>query len=363
MESRIRALFEVRRLAQALLLCAIVLAPAIGKAEPQVLLGPQFESSTVLPPPATGRTIPIRLGLYVLNLVALDEVGQTFTFTAYMTETWNDPRLAFTPGAGENERSRRYYKKSAIWFPLLNFDNSAAPRVLSGYLLSGTPDGTINYTEKFSARLSSNMQLRAFPFDSQDLEIVVHPFTGQASRILLSVDPRTTGISQAAYTPLPLWHTGRVNYRTIAGETEPNDEVRSHLSFQIHVVRSSEYYIYRIFLPLILMVAVSWGVLWIPPSDLNSQLLISVTTLLTLVAFSVSLSNVLPPVAYLTFQDIFFLDSFFFIMLSIGESLIVHSVFHQSGHHAALKARRATRLLVPILFVVTVPILTFIFLR
>jgi hypothetical protein len=69
------------------------------------------------------------------------------------------------------------------------------------------------------------------------------------------------------------------------------------------------------------MVAVSWGVLWIPLNDLNSQLLVSVTTVLTLVAFSVAISNILPPVAYLTFYDGFFLLSFLFILLTIGEAL------------------------------------------
>jgi len=180
---------------------------------------------------------------------------------------------------------------------------------------------------------------------------------------VLSVDPRATGISQEPYTPLPLWHTSWVNYHARVGQTGPNDEIRSHVSFEIHVVRNSEYYIYRIFLPLTLMVALSWGILWIPPSDLNSQLLVSVTTLLTLVAFSVALSNILPPVPYLTFNDIFFLDTFLFVMLSIGESIFMHSVFHTSGHQAALDARRVTRVLLPILFVVTIPILALIFLR
>jgi len=362
MGSRIRALFRIRGFVCTLALCSTLLATGIAQAETPAELRLQSETGTLPSPPGTGGPIPVRVGLYVLNLVALDEVQQTFTFTAYMTETWKDPRLAFTSGAGENEYSRRYFKKGAIWFPLLQFDNSTAPRVLSSYLLSGTSDGTIRYTEKFSVRVSSNMQLRAFPFDSQDLEIVLHPFTGQASRIVLSVEPATTGISQASYTPLPLWHTGGVSCRTITGDKEPGKE-RSHLSFEIHVVRNSEYYIYRIFLPLALMVAVSWGVLWVPAGDLNSQLLISVTTLLTLVAFSVALSNILPPVPYLTFYDIFFLDAFFFIMLSIGEALIVHAVFHGSGNQAALKVRRTTRLVVPALFVVTIPILALVFLR
>jgi hypothetical protein len=314
------------------------------------------------PPPPSDGPIPVKVGLYVLNLVALDEVQQTFTFTAYLTESWNDPRLAFAPAAGGNADSLRYYSSDAIWFPMLQIDNSTAPRQLSGHLLSGGPDGTLRYTEKFSVRVSSNMRLRAFPFDSQELEVAVRPFTDQANRIVLTVDPRTTGISQRRYTPLPLWQTGSINYRSAGPEVEADDKV-SDLTFRIHVVRNSEYYVYRIFLPLALMVAVSWGVLWIPPGDLNSQLLISVTTLLTLVAFSVALSNILPPVAYLTFYDMFFLDSFFFIMISMGESLAIHSVFHGRGHQAASRGRRTTRLLLPLMYIATIPILAWTFLR
>jgi hypothetical protein len=48
------------------------------------------------------------------------------------------------------------------------------------------------------------------------------------------------------YTPLPLWTTGRVTYRTVAEKFELGDTTLSHVIFQIHVVRNSEYYIYRI---------------------------------------------------------------------------------------------------------------------
>jgi Neurotransmitter-gated ion-channel ligand binding domain len=364
MASRTRRLLTARVIACAvLMLLGLVLPRVMDAAAAPVFVERDIETSTVPPPPAAGGQILIRAGIYVLNLVALDEVSQTFTFTGYLTETWKDPRLAFTPGQGEDATARRYYRKTDIWFPMLQFDNSDAPRVLSAYLMKAYPDGTVVYTEKFATRVSTIMHLRAFPFDSQELELVVRPFTGQENRIVLRVDPQTTGISQAPYTPLPLWHTGPVTSGTVTGANAPNYAVHTRLMFDIHVTRNSEYYIFRIFLPLTLMVAVSWGVLWIPPSDLNSQLLISVTTLLTLVAFSVALSNVLPPVPYLMFHDIFFLDAFFFIMLSIGESLFIHAIFHSAGHEAALRARRTTRVLMPILFVLTIPLLSVMFLR
>ena len=49
------------------------------------------------------------------------------------------------------------------------------------------PDGEVEYVVKFAVTLSSNMELRSFPFDSQDLEIYVHPFAGDVERIVLTV--------------------------------------------------------------------------------------------------------------------------------------------------------------------------------
>jgi hypothetical protein len=305
------------------------------------------------PPPVGGQPIAIKVGLFILNLVALDEVSETFTCTGYLTESWLDPRLAFTPGPGQPKT--RYYTKSEIWYPLLQIDNSASPRTLSSYLLVARADGTVNYIEKFVVRASSYMRLRAFPFDSQNLEIYIHPFTGQVNRIELEVDPRSTGISDAAYTPLPLWQTSKITSRSVSGDLSNEHgeiEASSHVVFGIHVMRKSEYYTFRIFLPLTLMVAVSWGVLWIPIDDLNSQLLISVTTVLTLVAFSVALSNILPPVAYVTFYDAFFLLCFLFILLTIAEALIVHGTHRRVNHAAAMRIRNITRPSLPILFVV-----------
>lgn len=215
-----------------------------------------------------------------------------------------DPRLSFSTS---DIRARRYYKREAIWFPQLQFDNSAEPRRETNYLLDVMPDGEVEYVVKFAVTLSSNMELRSFPFDSQDLEIYVHPFAGDVERIVLTIDPDTSGVSTAAYTPPPLWNTAGMKYRLISEDLASGYRVRPHAVFAIHVTRQSEYYVFRIFLPLILMVAISWGALWTPPGDLNSQLVVSITTVLTLVTFSVALSNILPPVPYLTFCDVFFL--------------------------------------------------------
>jgi hypothetical protein len=333
-------------------------ASAAAPAMPPIL-SPQARTSAVLPPPGV-QPIEVRVGLYVVDLVALDQVDQAFTCTAYLTEIWHDPRLAFAPRP--DELPRRYYRRGEIWIPLLQFDNSTMVRATSAYLITGFPDGTVRYVEKFTTRLSSNLHLRSFPFDSQSLEAYLHAFSGQARRVVLIPDPQTTGISTASYTPLPLWDMGKISFRSATGPMAGGDPRRSHVVFAVQVTRHSEYYVFRIFLPLVLMVAISWGVLWIPPADLGSQLTIAVTTVLTLVAFSVAVSNVLPPVPYLTFYDSLFLVSFFFILLTIGEAILIHWM-HGTDRRQALRLRGLTRWLFPPLFFLTSALMVLIFLR
>jgi hypothetical protein len=180
---------------------------------------------------------------------------------------------------------------------------------------------------------------------------------------VLTIDPIATGVSPAPYTPLPLWNTGGMNYRLISEQLAGGYQVHTLAVFAMHVKRQSEYYIFKIFLPLILMVAVSWGALWIPPGDLNSQLVISITTILTLVTFSVALSNILPPVPYLTFCDMFFLVCFVFVLFSIGEVLMVHARHSRGSAETARQIRRATRRSLPPAFVLAIVTLGYVFLR
>ena len=86
---------------------------------------------------------------------------------------------------------------------------------------------------------------------------------------------------------------------------EPISEVR----FTVQIARRFNFYIWKVFLPLLLMVMLSWTVFWIDPTELSSQVQISVTTILTVIAFAFAIQANLPKVPYLTFIDVFFLSA------------------------------------------------------
>src|SRR4051812_36284102 len=63
------------------------------------------------------------------------------------------------------------------------------------------------------------------------------------------------------------------------------------------------------FLPLVLIVMMSWAVFWIDPNTSNSQISIAVTSMLTLIAYRFAVDGQLPRLPYMTRLDTFFLAS------------------------------------------------------
>jgi hypothetical protein len=71
-----------------------------------------------------------------------------------------------------------------------------------------------------------------------------------------------------------------------------------------------------------LIVAMSWVVFWIDPLEIRSQFSVSVTTVLTLIAYHISLGSRLPEIPYLTRMDIFIFGSTLIVFASLLEVVL-----------------------------------------
>jgi hypothetical protein len=293
-------------------------------------------------PPLVDGRVRVEVGLFFINLLTLDEVRQEFRFVAYLFAKWKDPRLAV---AGDGPQAPRSYDPNALWLPLLEINNSAIPRQVSSREVLVDPDGTVHYVEKFTTTVQTELQFRAFPFDSQKLDVYIHPFISDAGVMSLRLYKERSGMSSEPYATLHLWHLGRVSQ-----DENASPGASTSLRFRASVRRESQYYVWRMFLPLFLLVCMSWSVLWMPPGDLSNQVLISVSTIFTLVVFSSAISSFIPAVPYLTFYDAFFLVCYVFVLLTAAEVLAVHRTHRRTSHDSASRLRRLFRWLIPIAF-------------
>ena len=305
------------------------------------------------PPPYNGHPLDIDIGLHVVNLASINEVSEQFQLDAYMFERWIDKRLAYTPqGPQDNLRN---YAFGQIWIPQLEMINAASPRARQEISITVSPDGTVRYAERLVVILSSSFHLRRFPFDQQQLLIIIHPFLADGPRLRFKLDSDSTWTASefTSFSSLAQWHlTGLrsqlLDAATYGGMTVP--EAR----FQIDVTRRSSFYLWKVFIPLLLMVFLSWAVFWIEADDLSNQIQVAVTTILTVIAFAFAISATMPRLPYLTYIDAFFLECYIYVFLAVVELMTVH-VTHRSERRRDLgiRIRKYSRWLIPASFVVT----------
>ncbi|MGH7812634.1 MAG: hypothetical protein ACREQI_01345 [Candidatus Binataceae bacterium] len=341
----------MRRLALQFVCAAIVTGVIMCRAA--AAFAAERGDSILTPPGATGQPIDVYISLHLVNLASIDEVAQRFTIDGYLFLKWKDPRLAFVP-SGPDDRERDY-TPGQIWLPKLSILNAAMPRERYEVSIRAGPDGTVNYAERMKAEVSSRFELRRFPFDRQTLLVIIHPFLLGKPPMIFHLGKHATWTASEfnSYTSLAQWRLGKT--RALIGSASTYGGLKlPEARFDISVSRRSSFYLWKVFLPLTLMVILSWAAFWISPDDLQSQLQVGVTTILTVIAFAFAISLTMPHVPYLTYIDAFFLQCYIFVFAAIAEVMAVH-VAHRSDRSRdfGIRIRKFSRWVIPAAFAVS----------
>lgn len=94
-------------------------------------------------------------------------------------------------------------------------------------------------------------------------------------------------------------------------------------TFALSIERRSMFYVWNIILPLFLIVSISWVVFWGNRGmSLAERVAISITCLLTVVAFDFLTGDSLPKLAFTTRLDAFYNWSYLFVAFTVVESVI-----------------------------------------
>jgi hypothetical protein len=195
---------------------------------------------------------------------------------------------------------------------------------------------------------------KSFPFDAQKLEVGVHPFIDQQQYVSFvpSQLPVWTATEFSTYSSLESLAIQVFNFQYRLRGHQFGGHAISEARFDITVERRYGFYLWKVFLPLLLMVVVSWSVFWFDPPEASSQVTIAVTTILTIIAFALAISLTLPRVPYLTLADGFFLTCYVFAFVTMAEVTAVHVAYRNERRKLAMRTRHTARWLVPTAFVI-----------
>ena len=84
------------------------------------------------------------------------------------------------------------------------------------------------------------------------------------------------------------------------------------INLEINIERQYKHYIYKIIIPVFLILCVAWFVLWIPTKHFETRLTTSMVALLSLIAYNFVFADDIPKLQYLTSLDKYILLSYIF---------------------------------------------------
>lgn len=117
----------------------------------------------------------------------------------------------------------------------------------------------------------------------------------------------------------------------------PIGENYSGIEIILEIERKTGYYIYKVILPILLILLVCWSVMWIDPKELESKLTITIVCLLSLIAYNFVIDKELPKLEYLTVLDWIILVSYVYATIPNFLSIFLFQMFKKKQKRKIIK--------------------------
>jgi len=284
----------------------------------------------------------IYVAVGVLDIDDINSADQNFTLNLFVQFRWHDPRLVHD---GDSVIRTQLTDIHAPRFVLLNRQRTWTSLL---NVVDISPNGEALYRMRLWGDFSQIMHLQEFPMDSHTFEIPIVAIGHSGESITLLQDP-VENSSMAKRFSVADW-----SITSWVAEAKPVS-VSEHKSidgfvYSFDARRKSAHYLIKFIIPLFLIVAMSWVVFWIDPSEGSSQLGVAVTAVLTLIAYHIALTGRLPDIPYLTRMDLFLFGSTLLVFSSLLEVVLTSRLAKAERLDFARRVDGASRLLFPLVY-------------
>ena len=235
------------RVALIFTLAAAILAPADrAAAQPELSLEgassalcPSVEQLSLNCPSSSAGPTLVGVGVFLNELVQLDDVAQSFSTDLFLTMQWVDPRLA-EPARGSS-LSICALDDQRVWMPAVQF--RGVRRFDKHYQdITGIDShGMVTHAQRLSLDVAVPLDLRDFPFDRHTLVVEVQPGVFGVDEVQFDVLTDLTGIDERV--SLIGWTLGSQS-ASIETRYAPRIRVNQTLfRFEVEAGRESVFYI------------------------------------------------------------------------------------------------------------------------
>jgi len=289
--------------------------------------------------------VDVEVVIYMVDIDEVNSVAQSFKATVYVEFRWNDPTLVH-PGPDSVTMSLE-----DIWYPHTQAINQQ--RLVNTFPRSAEvrPNGDVIFRQRAWGDFSQALELQHFPFDKQRLQVTLGNVEFGSKQVRYQISPNS-GVSENLR--IPDWEV--LSWETSSGELKigTHDRVLPAVVLSVDVKRHTSYFLLKVILPLMLIVAMSWMVFWIDPSMAASQISVAVTAMLTLIAYRFAIGGMVPRLGFLTSLDYFVMGSTIVVFVGLLEVVYTARLFQSGQVEKARAVDHSARWIVPLIFLVMV---------
>ena len=306
---------------------------------------PELERPTVW-----GEPTEVEMSIYVIDVDEVDSAEQSFAASVYLEAHWKSPYLKHD-GPGPI-----YRRVTEVWTPRLVTVNQQAAWSAFPEYVEIQPDGEVIYRQKVWARFSQPLDLRDFPLDRQQLEVHVAA-AGLLEKEVKFVPYAREGEESGTAKRFSLPDFDVLSWDAAPAPYPPDDEYGvAGFRMRIEVQRQIMYFVIKVILPLCLIVMISWAPRWIDPEQTGTNIGVSTTAFLTLVAYLFATNVLLPRVSYVTRLDRFILLSTIMVFVCLLQTVMNIVLVGNEKTALAIRIDRWSRLVYPVTLAIVLTI-------
>ena len=299
----------------------------------------------------------VSVSIHLNKIYDINSVNKTYMIDAYLVLSWHDASIP--DWIHRNNETNIIYENEkfpeTIMVPSFEFINILGNREIINKQLIVNPDNTLIYNERFHGRFTSDMDFHKYPNDKQCFTIQLESFSMEKKDLVFTNPQLFPKVLDPSY--FEEWkilgkkdYVNQIVYHHLS--TNKKGEVFSRCNFEIFAQRKIEYYIWKVMLPIGILVVASWLVFWV--KDFANQLNISFTLMLTMVTFNFYTSSLLPTLPYNTFIELIIISGYISIFLTL--ITVIFTYAYSKNHKATIRINTFFKLFFPLLYILYITI-------
>jgi hypothetical protein len=299
--------------------------------------------SPLRPDPAQGPTF-VGLALFFQDVASFSDLDQTLDADVYVVARWRDSRLA-DPARGDGSADCPV-PQGRLWMPALEPESLRGRQQFYAPRFLVNARGVVTLGRRVWVKVANPLDFRDFPLDRHRWLFTIWPIESRADEMVFHPLQRWTGINERV--SIQGWRVGTPRARASEASRVARSGRYARFDVELGLERRWGYYAWKLGLPLTLISLMAYGVYFLPNSAVSQQVGLGMTSMLTLIAYMLTLGNTLPRIAYLTRADRFFVGSALLVFLGLVKALTTTVLVEGPREALLARANRYGRWLFPL---------------